>query len=429
MDGYQNVSDLASALGLEWWIIDAEGRIVNGSIAPTGHSALSAAIKELATLVCGRKDGMACPAVVLFRYFERFVVVQEKEQFVVLGPGAAHHITQSEVERAVQDGLHATLSQDSFIEYATALPSMSHERWMAAARLLARITSQHPEHSNQHVSIVWLSPGECNDLQPGDTMHEPWPDESWFETHGYQFTPRHDPDIEQQLFKFIREGDEEGLVSFRQQLRDRRDGIGTLAKRSEIRNRKNLGICSITLATRIAVSEGVDIETAYSMSDAYIQLLEECTSVTEVEKTMDRALASFARAVHTIHRASYSRPVRQALSFMRKHVASPIRIADVAAHVGVHPRHLSQRFKQETGQTLYQALSALRMARAIELLTNTQMSIGDIASALQFADQSHFTRRFRQFMGLTPLQFRLQGISGLHAYQPTDVGERLLRGE
>lgn len=34
MDGYQNVSDLASALGLEWWIIDAEGRVVNGSIAP-----------------------------------------------------------------------------------------------------------------------------------------------------------------------------------------------------------------------------------------------------------------------------------------------------------------------------------------------------------------------------------------------------------
>uniref|UniRef100_UPI0012E845F8 helix-turn-helix transcriptional regulator n=1 Tax=Alicyclobacillus mali (ex Roth et al. 2021) TaxID=1123961 RepID=UPI0012E845F8 len=397
-------------------------------IAPTGHS--SAAIKELATLVCSRKDGMACPAVVLFRYFERFVVVQEEGQFVVLGPGAAHHITRSEVERAVQDGLHATLSRDSFIEYAAALPSMSHERWMAAARLLERIISRHPEYSNHHVSIVWLSPWECEALQRSDMiMHEPWPDESWFEAHGCQFTPRHDPDIEQQLFTFIREGDEEGLVSFRQQLRDRRDGIGTLAKRSEIRNRKNLGICSITLATRIAVSEGMDIETAYSMSDAWIQSLEECTSVAEVEKTIDRALASFARAVYTIRRASYSQPVRQALSFMRKHVASPIRIADVASHVGVHPRHLSQRFKQETGQTLYQALSALRMARAIELLTNTQMSIGDIASALQYADQSHFTRRFRQFMGVTPLQFRLQGISALNAYQPTDVRERLLKGE
>jgi methylphosphotriester-DNA--protein-cysteine methyltransferase len=46
------------------------------------------------------------------------------------------------------------------------------------------------------------------------------------------------------------------------------------------------------------------------------------------------------------------------------------------------------------------------LARARELLTRTDLSLSEVAVAVGFADQSHFTRRFRQMVGVSPEQFR-----------------------
>jgi methylphosphotriester-DNA--protein-cysteine methyltransferase len=45
-------------------------------------------------------------------------------------------------------------------------------------------------------------------------------------------------------------------------------------------------------------------------------------------------------------------------------------------------------------------------ARARELLTRTDLSLSEVAFAVGFADQSHFARRFRQMLGVSPGQFR-----------------------
>ena len=47
-----------------------------------------------------------------------------------------------------------------------------------------------------------------------------------------------------------------------------------------------------------------------------------------------------------------------------------------------------------------------RLARARELLTSTDLSLSEVAFAVGFADQSHFTRHFRQTVGVSPGQFR-----------------------
>jgi hypothetical protein len=43
---------------------------------------------------------------------------------------------------------------------------------------------------------------------------------------------------------------------------------------------------------------------------------------------------------------------------------------------------------------------------ARELLTRTDLSLSEVAFAVGFADQSHFARRFRQMVGVSPGQFR-----------------------
>ena len=49
-----------------------------------------------------------------------------------------------------------------------------------------------------------------------------------------------------------------------------------------------------------------------------------------------------------------------------------------------------------------------RLREAELLLLDGDAGIGEIAERLRFADQFHFSRRFRQFWGLSPREFRAE---------------------
>lgn len=57
-------------------------------------------------------------------------------------------------------------------------------------------------------------------------------------------------------------------------------------------------IAGITLFTRAAIDGGVPEETAYSLSDGYIQTVEECTNSVSIEKLSQRAAARFAQEAY-----------------------------------------------------------------------------------------------------------------------------------
>jgi AraC family transcriptional regulator len=63
-------------------------------------------------------------------------------------------------------------------------------------------------------------------------------------------------------------------------------------------------------------------------------------------------------------------------------------------------------FKLSVGVTPHDYLIRRRVERTMELLLDTDMSISEIALAVGFADQSHCARRFRQYVGMSPGNYR-----------------------
>jgi AraC-like DNA-binding protein len=63
-------------------------------------------------------------------------------------------------------------------------------------------------------------------------------------------------------------------------------------------------------------------------------------------------------------------------------------------------------FKQSAGVTPHDDLMRRRVQLAIQLLAGTDMSMSEIAHAAGFADQSHFARRFRHKVGMSPRDYR-----------------------
>ena len=101
--------------------------------------------------------------------------------------------------------------------------------------------------------------------------------------------------------------------------------------------------------------------------------------------------------------------VRAALAYIREHCSEQhLSLGDVADNVYVSQWHLSKLLNRETGQSFFDLLGSLRIARAKELLGSSQMRVHEIAEATGFSDVAHFSRSFKRIAGCTPGEYRNQ---------------------
>jgi AraC-like DNA-binding protein len=92
--------------------------------------------------------------------------------------------------------------------------------------------------------------------------------------------------------------------------------------------------------------------------------------------------------------------------YIRENLARDVTLTEAAATAFLSPNYLAHLLKNEVGKTFTDLVTERRMERAQELLANTPMRIAEVAHASGFPDEGYFTRRFRQWFGTTPKQYR-----------------------
>lgn len=97
--------------------------------------------------------------------------------------------------------------------------------------------------------------------------------------------------------------------------------------------------------------------------------------------------------------------VRRVCDFIEAHPNGKTSLAEYAVLAGMSPFHLAHVFVREVGMPLHVYAETIRTRRARSLLKG-DLPISQISFQLGYADQSHFTRRFKQFQGVTPGQYR-----------------------
>jgi len=99
--------------------------------------------------------------------------------------------------------------------------------------------------------------------------------------------------------------------------------------------------------------------------------------------------------------------LRLVLEFMNANCALDLSLAELAAVAGMSTFHFAREFKRATGTTPHQYLMKLRIERAKQLLSGSEMPLVDVGSHSGFSHQSHFSRLFRKLTGTTPQSYRL----------------------
>lgn len=92
--------------------------------------------------------------------------------------------------------------------------------------------------------------------------------------------------------------------------------------------------------------------------------------------------------------------------FLNSEFRNNFKVQDIAKEIGVHPFHLSRVFRTVHKQTIGEYVQKLRVTYACRLLALPDNDLATVALSAGFADQSHFTRVFKNLTGLTPGTFR-----------------------
>ena len=118
-------------------------------------------------------------------------------------------------------------------------------------------------------------------------------------------------------------------------------------------------------------------------------------------------LEELRRAQGTGRTTAEHEAVRGIKEYIRAEFADPdLSIKQICEYMHRSSAYLCTLFKEETGETINQYLTAYRMDRAKELLASPRSRIADIASMVGYRDGNYFGKVFRASEGLSPSEYR-----------------------
>lgn len=101
--------------------------------------------------------------------------------------------------------------------------------------------------------------------------------------------------------------------------------------------------------------------------------------------------------------------IQNVINVLNEEYTEQITLSSLGNKFGYHPNYLNQIFMTRTGKPIYAYLQDLRIMKAIDLLQNSSLPIGEIAVSIGFCDIAHFSKTFKQKTGLSPSSFRIKG--------------------
>jgi AraC family transcriptional regulator len=123
-----------------------------------------------------------------------------------------------------------------------------------------------------------------------------------------------------------------------------------------------------------------------------------------VESLATELLVLFSRDTATRNEKPFF--IRKVVKYIDENFSEPVSLSELAAIANVSSEHLVREFKKVFKVTIGEYIRNKRVNKACELLRYSGKEISEISFDLGFADNSHFTRVFKQATGYTPLTYR-----------------------
>ena len=112
--------------------------------------------------------------------------------------------------------------------------------------------------------------------------------------------------------------------------------------------------------------------------------------------------------------ADSMRKLKEVLSYVEENFASNISLDTLAEISCMSPNYFCHYFRRQVGKSPISFVNEYRIQKAAQMLSETNLQVSQIASAVGFDNFSYFIRKFREYMTVTPKEYRViwtqQGI-------------------
>lgn len=309
----------------------------------------------------------------------------------MLGPVFFDNISLSNVQTTLSRHYIPVNVKHRLIDTMRRLPVIYSISFMDYTRMLYQCITQKRINANQIAMLSTASIAKVSDSNSFRTVSQ----------HGTW-------ELEQRICQNVEQGNLDYMKDMANVSNIGRTGI--LSTTSSFRQDLYLTLTQIALVSRAAIRGGLPAETSYSLSDKYIQMLDQATSISEIKDISFRVMDDFIHRVHECRTQSdISDPIRQCADYISLHYAEDLNTEELASMIGYSGNYLSKKFKEEMHITLVQYITRTRIHHAVDMLRDHSLSIADISDSLGFTSQSYFGVQFRKYTGTTPGEFRRSG--------------------
>ncbi|SDC12107.1 Helix-turn-helix domain-containing protein [Pelagirhabdus alkalitolerans] len=175
-----------------------------------------------------------------------------------------------------------------------------------------------------------------------------------------------------------------------------------------VRAFKNVLISAVAVVIREVNQTGIDFKQLQQFSDRYINKVEATSHLQELTSMYYTLFFDLLNLIEASETETYSKPVNQAMSYIREHLSHPLTLKEISSIIYLNPKYFSKIFKKETGMTIFTYISIERVKVAKYFLKNTNETIIDISNYVGYSNQSYFTQVFKKVEGVTPTQYRAE---------------------
>ncbi len=176
--------------------------------------------------------------------------------------------------------------------------------------------------------------------------------------------------------------------------------------RMEVMKNRAMELC--TLLSRVAIEEGAATDATFQLNNQFLSLLQRTDTLEELCMRMQEITEAFVDGVFRSEGQASNAGIRQAVRYIAHHYAGPLRLEEVARHVGLSPAYFSGLFRRCVGMRFIDYVNQVRVAESKRLLSSSDFAIVDIAVALGFGDQSYFSKVFKKHTGISPGMYRAE---------------------
>lgn len=160
-----------------------------------------------------------------------------------------------------------------------------------------------------------------------------------------------------------------------------------------------------------AVSTAEELTNGHSLSDEAQQAAQldtrHCVTLPQLTQDALRLCGRLFDALREASTDAAALQVRRAQAYIRERYADPeLSLNDITSYLAVSTSYFSTLFKGGTGMTFLEYLTGVRMEKAREILTFTDLRSCEIAEKIGFSDPHYFSAAFKRATGLTPREYR-----------------------